>query len=92
MSINVHIERLVLEGIDLAPTDRARLGAAAQAELTRLLRRHGLDAHIAAGGNLRRLPGGSIDLAPGAVQIGLGAQIAGAIFDGLGPAGSRGDG
>ncbi|MEY2548039.1 MAG: hypothetical protein QOD64_621 [Verrucomicrobiota bacterium] len=42
MSVNVHIERLILEGMS-GQMDRAKLGAAVEAELAQLLRRGTLD-------------------------------------------------
>jgi len=37
VNVNVHIERLVLEGLDVSSHDGAAIGAAAQRELARLI-------------------------------------------------------
>ncbi len=37
MNVNVHIERLVLEGLDVSPRDGDTIGMAVQRELTRLI-------------------------------------------------------
>lgn len=37
MNINLHIDRLILEDIDLSPSQRLRLQAAIEAELSKLL-------------------------------------------------------
>jgi hypothetical protein len=43
MSINVHIERLILEGFPSGQLDRATIGAAVETELAELLRQGSLD-------------------------------------------------
>ncbi|MBD1823646.1 hypothetical protein H6F51_14250 [Cyanobacteria bacterium FACHB-DQ100] len=37
MNINLHIDRLILEDVDLSPSERLRLQGAIEAELSRLL-------------------------------------------------------
>ena len=38
MNINLHIERLILDGLPIEPRQRAQVQAAVEAELARLLR------------------------------------------------------
>lgn len=45
MNINLHIDRLILEDIDLSPSERLRLQAAIEAELSNLLTVHGFPPH-----------------------------------------------
>lgn len=45
MNINLHIDRLIVEDIDLSPSERVRLQAAIEAELTRLLTVKGFPSH-----------------------------------------------
>jgi hypothetical protein len=83
--IIVHIERLVLEGIDLPAGQRPQLGDALAAELGRLLAEGGLSADWRGGGAWRSAPGGTIELGgPAADPGGLARQIAGAVYGGLG--------
>ena len=49
MNILVHIDRLVLEGFELAPAQRRHLQAALQAELGDLLSSGGLRGEFASG-------------------------------------------
>jgi hypothetical protein len=43
MTIDIHIERLVLDGVSLTPADRARLRASVQAQLAERLSAQGID-------------------------------------------------
>jgi hypothetical protein len=80
MRIEIHIERLLLEGLPLDARDGARVQAAVEAELARLLaERPSADAiaHTGeSGAALPRLAAPRIDLAPGARPAEVGAQIA----------------
>lgn len=81
-TIELHIEELVLHGFP--PTDRHALGDAVEHELARLLAEQGLPHWLASGGGLARVDGGKFDVAPGAQPDGIGAQVAQAVFRGLG--------
>jgi len=82
---HVTIDRLVLEGIDLPSTAGTRLAAGVAAELGRLLAEGGLSSDVSAGGARRVVPGGAVELGAGAADpAALAAQIAGAIYGGLG--------
>ncbi|HET9252855.1 MAG TPA: hypothetical protein VFP58_12150 [Candidatus Eisenbacteria bacterium] len=83
MTIVVHIDRLVLDGLDLAPGMTARLGAAVEAELTQLLTRGELPMGIRTGGAVPSLPGGTISVAPRQPTAPLGRSIARAVHGGL---------
>lgn len=83
--IIIHIDRLVLEGIDLPPGQRPALSEALSAELGRLLSEGGLGAELRGGGAWRSLPGGTFELGgPAAEPGGLARQIAGAVYGGIG--------
>ena len=84
MNVNVHIERLVLDGIDLPRYDRAALKASVSAELARLLADGGLSSSLRAGGAVPSLPAGGIQLAAQSEPTHLGQQIARAVYGGLG--------
>ena len=84
MNTNVHIERLVLDGIDLPYPQRPLLQAAVEAELARLLAAGGVAPGLRAGGALASVPGGAMHLAEGSDPTRLGTQIARAVHGGIG--------
>jgi hypothetical protein len=84
MNINLHIERLILEGIPLSPAHRPQLQAAAAAELSRLLAAGGLSPALLAGGALPFVPAAAIQLDAGGGPAQWGTQIAQAVYSGLG--------
>jgi hypothetical protein len=82
MNINLHIERLVLAGLDLSQRQRAELGAALAGELERLLAAGGLSPALAKGLAVPRLDVGSIQLTPGGDAGQMGVSIARSIYQG----------
>jgi hypothetical protein len=84
MKIKVHIERVVLAGIPVARADGARIQAAIETELTRLLTADGLPHHLRTGGALPRLkaPQFHFVATDGAAKIGR--SIARSLNGGLG--------
>jgi hypothetical protein len=84
MSIQLHIERLVLDGFDLRAGDRAKLQAAVEAELARLLAEGGLAPGLTAGGAIPALRGGALQLLERGGAAGMGEGIARAVFGGIG--------
>ena len=85
MNINLHIDRLVLDGISLSPGDRPLLQAAVEGELTRLLASgDGLSDALQSGGALYNVRTTGIQLANDGNPARLGAQIAGAVYGGIG--------
>jgi len=84
MNVDLHIERLILEGVDLAPGQRPGLQAAVESELTRLLTEGGLAPQLTAGGALPRVTSPAIQLGHGDAPTTLGRQIAGAVYGGIG--------
>ena len=83
MNINVHIERLVLDGMPLASSQGPLVQAAVEAELTRLLAEAGLSCPTA--GIIPHLPASSIHLEEHGGPARLGHQIAQAVHYGLAP-------
>lgn len=79
-SVRVHIERLVVSGVDVR--DRVGLGNAVQVELERLLTEHGWADAPEAAQQVARVQGGVIPAAPSRVAE-FGARIAGAVYGGL---------
>jgi hypothetical protein len=83
-TIQVHIDRLILDGIAVPHAQRPHLQAAVEAELTRLLTNGGIASHLTTGGTVPHLPGGAIDLSPHSNPTQLGHQIAHAVYRGIG--------
>ena len=84
MNIQLHIERLVLEGLPMSQHQSALVHAAVKKELGRLLRISRLNTQIAMGGAMPALPGGAIRGANSASPMRLGTQIAGAVYSAIG--------
>jgi hypothetical protein len=84
MNINLHIERLVMDGVPLAPGGCVLLQAAVEAELTRLLASGGLSDALQLGGAIYNLRTAGIQLGSDGSPAGLGEQIAGAVYGGIG--------
>lgn len=84
MNISLHIERLILDGVDIAPGQRNLLQSAVETELHRLLTSGGLAHQLTGGGALPRLASPAIELQRGNGPGELGQQIAGAVYGGIG--------
>jgi hypothetical protein len=84
MTINLHIERLVLDGVDTAPGQRHLLRGAIESELTRLLTEGGLAEQLTGGATLPRIAGHAIQLEDGNSAAQFGRKVAGAIYRGIG--------
>ena len=84
MNVHVHIERLILDGISIAPGQRGLLHAAVEAELARLLAAGGLSPELLAGGATPSVPADGIRLTRGSSPAQLGSHIARAVYGGIG--------
>lgn len=83
MNIDVHIERLILDGLPVAGVQGSVLQAGVEAELTRLLGKEGLSGMSAT--VVERLSGGMIQLAGESKPAYLGQQIAQSIYAAMEP-------
>jgi hypothetical protein len=83
--IRLHVERLVLDGVELDPRDAPRLREALQAELGRLLAEGGLHPALAGGGSRRAVDAAPLQTAPGQAPDALGTDLARSVYAGLGP-------
>ena len=83
MNVKLHIERLVLDGVD-GNGHPQLLRAAIEAELTRLLSEGGLAPALDAGGALPAIALPTIAMAQGDAAGVLGTRIAGAVYAGIG--------
>jgi hypothetical protein len=84
MNINLHIERLILDGIPLGPGQRPLLQAAMEAELARLLASGGLCEGLQSGGAFYNVRTAGIQLADDRNPASMGEKIAGAVYRGIG--------
>ena len=82
--IHLHIERLVLDGVAVAPGDSPRLQVAVERELTRLIRERGLAPGMSTGGAVDAVRGGEVRLEPKGSPAKLGRQVASAVYGGIG--------
>jgi len=83
MNINLHIERLVLDGVNIAPGQRHLLQASVETELTRLLSNGGLTPAFIQGLALPRITVKAIQL-PGNNATQIGQRIAQSVYGGIG--------
>jgi hypothetical protein len=80
-NIKLHIEELILQGFDRS--DRFRIGAAVQSELTRLLAEQGVPYSLSQGGEFNRLDGGTFNMAPNSRAEVIGTRTAQRVYGGL---------
>lgn len=84
MSVSLHIDRLVLDGLPLAPGQAPLVQAAVEAELARLFAERGIGSGWREGGALPYARGAAIQMTPGGAPAQLGARIAQSIYGGIG--------
>ena len=84
MKIDLHIERLVLDGIDVGPAQRPHLQAAVEAELGRLLAEGGIGDGLAGGGAVPAVRAEGFALSADGSPVSLGQQIARSVYGGIG--------
>jgi hypothetical protein len=84
VNINVHIERLLLDAVDVQYGQRHLLTAALETELARLLSEGALAPMLSSGGALVRINAPSIQINHGIGAADIGRQIAGSIYGGIG--------
>jgi hypothetical protein len=84
LNIELHIERLVLDGLTATPRERTQIRAAVETELSRLLSEGGLAHELAGGIALPSLAADNIQLPQGGNPWQLGEQIARAVYSGIG--------
>jgi len=84
VNINLHIERLVLEGVDIAPGQNDLLQASVTTELKRMLAEGGLSPGLAQEAALPRISTDGIQLAGNNTPTQLGQKIAQSVYGGIG--------
>lgn len=83
MNIKLHIDRLMLDGVIIAPDQRHLLQASVETELTRLLTDGGLSSSLAQGIAVPRISIGDIQLTSNNPTQ-LGQYIAQSMYRGIG--------
>ncbi|WP_404361092.1 hypothetical protein [Methylotuvimicrobium sp. KM1] len=84
MNINLHIERLILDGIDITPGQRHLLQASLTTELTRMLAEGGLAPNLAQGVASPQATASDVQLNDANNPAQLGRQIAQSVYGGIG--------
>jgi hypothetical protein len=84
MTLHLHIDRLVLDGLPVPPLRASEVTAATTAELERLLADGALAPRLQSPGALDRLAGGTIELGGHETPASLGALVARAVHGGIG--------
>ncbi|HKI06200.1 MAG TPA: hypothetical protein VKK31_29755 [Thermoanaerobaculia bacterium] len=84
MNVNLHIDRLILDGIDVGPAQRPVLQAAVEAELGRLFMEGGMGESLTVGGALPSLRAEGFQMSGDGNPARLGRQIARAVYGGIG--------
>ena len=91
MNIELHIERLIVEGLPVSYAQRPLLQAAVEAELMRLLAEGGLAEGLAGGIMVPSLQGGVLQLGGASDPAALGVQIAQSVYGSIGTHSAPGD-
>ena len=84
MNINLHIERLILDGLPLAPAQSAQVRSAVETELRCLLTAGGLHAGLQSGIALPSVRADALQLNADSHPTQIGRQIAQAVYGGIG--------
>jgi len=84
MNINLHIERLVLDGVNIAAGEDHMLQSIVASELTRLLTDGGVSSGLVKGAVLPRIAASKIQLNDCNNSTQLGQQIAQSVYGGIG--------
>jgi hypothetical protein len=84
MKIEVHIERLVLDGLPVTSAEGPRLRAAVEGELARMLAAGGLNRELSAGRALARISAPQISVGPRERPDAIGRAVARSVHAGIG--------
>ena len=84
MKVRLHIERVVLDGVDLPPGSRGALRASLEHELASRIAAGGLSDALASGIAVPAVSAPPIELAHGTPAPKLGASIAQSVYAGIG--------
>ncbi len=82
-NINIHIDRIVLDGLSIPYHQQPLLKETVETELARLFTVNGLASGLQAGGAVSHISAGDIQLTDVNNPTDLGQQIASAVYEGL---------
>jgi hypothetical protein len=82
MNVELRVEELILQGF--APASREQIAAAVERELARLLAERGVPRPLDQGGDIAQVDGGSFTMTRDGRPEAIGAELAQAIYRGLG--------
>ncbi len=82
MNIQLHIERLVLDGLSLSRVQAQQMQGALEVELSRLLSEGGLAPQLLQSGAMPKMRGGEVRNTEHPMQ--MGSQVAQAVYSGIG--------
>ncbi len=83
MNVNLHIERLILDGLPFEARHRAALQAEIEIELARLLTGNGVASTWQSGGAVPSVRADAIQMTTQSSPEEIGRQIAGSIYGGI---------
>ena len=84
MNVNLHIDRLILDGLDFGYEQRTLLQAAVQTELGRLLTAGGVSSEIATSGAIPHVAGKAIEVQQQNGPNDTGRRIAASVYGAIG--------
>ncbi len=82
-NINIHIDRIVLDGLSIPYHQQPVLNAAVEMELVRLFTDNGLASGLRTSGAMSHICAADIQLADNSDPTSLGQQIAQAVYEGI---------
>jgi len=83
MNINLHIERLILDGLPIETSQRRVVQAAVESELSRLLTAGGISASLQSGGAMPSVRADALQLNADSNPKQIGQRIAQSIYGGI---------
>jgi len=83
MNINLHIERLVLEGVGVKLHQKNEMKVAVEAELRQLLINQGIGSTMESSSNCQLVKGDSISIENISKPTSIGHQIGSAVYKGI---------
>jgi hypothetical protein len=86
VNVNLHIERLILDGLPVSSLQGTTVRSALEHELARVLAERGVPGQWGSGGAVPRLPAQQFNLAPGERPDAIGRHIARSLHRGIGGA------
>jgi hypothetical protein len=84
MSLRIHIDRLVLDGLAIPRNEGPLVQAAVEAELSRLFTEGNLAPALMSGGAIPALSAGTVAVTGEGGPVAIGHQIARAVYGGIG--------